>query len=82
MSLALGKRNLQILFLLFLSLMCNIPGSAPKTSTGTFVLHIMETRNRDELEPFLTDGHVCLESQYYAKPDGPSNNQKANLSWK
>jgi len=70
------------LFLFLFSLTCNFLGPTPKADTGTFVLHIMETINCDELELFLTDGHACLHSQYYAKLDGPSNSQQVNLSWK
>lgn len=55
---------------------------APKTGEGTFVLHIMEIKNFDELEPLLTDGHAYFHFQYCAKIHGPSNNQQANLSWK
>lgn len=42
----------------------------------------METRNFDELEPLLTDGHAYFHFQFCAKIHWPSNNQKANLSWK
>lgn len=69
-------------FSFFFPFICNFLGSAPKTGKDTFVLHIMETRNFDELEPLLTDGHAYFHFQFCAKIHWPSNNQKANLSWK
>lgn len=67
---------------LFFSLICNFLCSAPKKGKGTFVLHIMETRNFDELEPLVTDGHAYFHFQYSAKAHWPSNNEQANLSLK
>lgn len=80
LSLALGKGNLKILYSRYLT--CSFSVLAAMRFTDSSVLHVMENRNVDELEHFLTDDHACCHARFFAKHDWHSNSQQAKLSWK